>query len=92
MGGETVRFDWKNPSRGLAITVIVLISIGLGFFADFIVTCLEKSAYPQGYSEYVTVYAEAYGVPERNAGLDEAKAGIKIARRNINNLRYADDS
>ena len=27
-----------------------------------------------------------------NAGLDEAKAGIKIARRNINNLRYADDS
>ena len=26
-----------------------------------------------------------------NAGLDEAKAGIKIARRNINNLRYADD-
>ena len=26
-----------------------------------------------------------------NAGLDEAQAGIKIARRNINNLRYADD-
>ena len=28
----------------------------------------------------------------RNAGLDEAQAGIKIVRRNINNLRYADDS
>ena len=28
----------------------------------------------------------------RNAGLDEAQAGINIARRNINNLRYADDS
>ena len=28
----------------------------------------------------------------RNAGLDEAQAGIKIARRNINNLRYADDA
>ena len=27
----------------------------------------------------------------RNAGLDEAKAGIKIARRNINNHRYTDD-
>ena len=27
----------------------------------------------------------------RNAGLEEAEAGIKIARRNINNLRYADD-
>ena len=28
----------------------------------------------------------------RNAGLEEAKAGIKISRRNINNLRYADDT
>ena len=28
----------------------------------------------------------------QNAGLDEAQAGIKIARRNSNNLRYADDS
>ena len=28
----------------------------------------------------------------RNAGLDEAQAGIKITKRNINNLRYADDT
>ena len=28
----------------------------------------------------------------RNAGLDEAQAGIKIARRNINNLRYTNDT
>ena len=28
----------------------------------------------------------------RNAGVDEAQAGIKIARRNINNVRYADDN
>ena len=28
----------------------------------------------------------------RNPGLDEAQAGIKISRRNINNLRYADDA
>ena len=28
----------------------------------------------------------------RNSGLDEAQAGIKIVRRNINNLRYADDT
>ena len=34
------------------------------------------------YEEYIT----------RNAGLDEAQAGIKIARRNINNLRCADDT
>ena len=34
------------------------------------------------YAEYTT----------RNAGLDETQAGIKIARRNINNLRYTDDT
>ena len=34
------------------------------------------------YAEYLT----------RNAGLDEAQAGIKISGRNINNLRYADDT
>ena len=34
------------------------------------------------YAEYIT----------RNAGLDAAQAGIKIVRRNINNLRYADDT
>ena len=28
----------------------------------------------------------------RNTGLDEAQAGIKVSRRNINNLRYADDT
>ena len=28
----------------------------------------------------------------RNAGLEEAQAGIKISRRNLNNLRYADDT
>ena len=33
-----------------------------------------------------------YAESMRNAGLDEAQAGIKIARRNINNLRYADDT
>ena len=33
-----------------------------------------------------------YPEPMRNAGLEEAQAGIKIARRNINNLRYADDT
>ena len=34
------------------------------------------------YAEYI----------KRNAGLDEAQAGIKIARKNINNLRYTDDT
>ena len=35
------------------------------------------------------LYAE---YTKRNAGMDEAQAGIKIVRRNINNLRYADDT
>ena len=34
------------------------------------------------YAEYIV----------RNAGLEEAQAGIKLSRRNINNLRYADDT
>ena len=43
----------------------------------YIVTCLFNF-----YAEYFM----------RNAGLDEVQAGIKIAGRNINNLRYADDT
>ena len=47
---------------------------------------------PQGYilsPHLFNLYAEYI---MRNAGLDEAQAGIKIAGRNINNLRYADDT
>ena len=52
--------------------------IGKGVCQDCILSlCLFNL-----YSEYIM----------RNAGLDEAKAGIKIAGRNINNLRYADDT
>ena len=43
----------------------------------YIVTCLFNL-----YAEYII----------RNTGLDEAQTGIKIAGRNINNLRYADDT
>ena len=42
--------------------------------------CLFSLCLFDFYAEYIM----------QNAGLDEAKAGIKIARRNINNLRYAD--
>ena len=44
--------------------------------------CILSSCLFNLYAEYIM----------RNAGLDEAQAGIKIARRNINNLRYADDT
>ena len=42
-------------------------------------------------TEGIYVYVCA-GYILRNTGLEEAQAGIKIARRNINNLRYADDT
>ena len=44
--------------------------------------CILSACLFHLYAEYIM----------RNAGLDEAQAGIKIARRNINNLRYADDT
>ena len=44
--------------------------------------CILSSFLFNSYAEYIM----------RNAGLDEAQAGIKIARRNINNLRFADDT
>ena len=44
--------------------------------------CILSPSLFNFYAEYIM----------RNAGLDEAQAGIKIARRNINNLRYADDT
>ena len=44
--------------------------------------CILSSCLFNFYAEYIMW----------NAGLDEAQAGIKIARRNINNLRYADDT
>ena len=40
----------------------------------------------------VTLFNQYVGHIMRNAGLDELQAGIKIGRRNINNLRYADDT
>ena len=44
--------------------------------------CILSACFFNLYAEYIM----------RNAGLEEAQAGIKIARRNINNLRYADDT
>ena len=58
--------------------IIDCFQIGKGVCQDCILSpCLFNL-----YAEYIM----------RNAGLDEAQAGIKIARRNINNLRYADDT
>ena len=52
--------------------------IGKGVHQD----CILSPCFLKSYAEYIM----------RNAGLQEAQAGIKIAGRNINNLRYADDT
>ena len=46
----------------------------------------------QGYTLSLCLFKLYAGYIMRNARLDEAQAGIKIAGRNINNLRYADDT
>ena len=52
--------------------------IGKGVYQGYVLSrCLFSS-----YAEYIM----------RNAGLDEAQAGIKFDRRNINNFKYADDT
>lgn len=59
-----MKWNWRNPSRGIMIALLSVIAIGLGFLTDFIITCFEKNFYPQHYAEYVETYTEAYGVPE----------------------------
>ena len=55
---------------------------------------MEQQTGSKSGKEYIkAVYCHpAYLTSMWNAGLDEAQAGIRIARRNINNLRYADDT
>ena len=54
------------------------LQIGKGIYQG----CISSPCLFNLYAEYIV----------RNAGLEETQAGIKIARRNINNLRYADDT
>ena len=54
-------------------------------------TTLRRRGEKPGYIEVLQQRAGSLNI-KRNAGLDEAQARIKIARRNINNLRYADDT
>ena len=56
--------NWRNPNRAAVIALLAVLAIGLGFLADFAITCFEKRAYPRKYTEYVETYAKAYGVPE----------------------------
>ena len=75
---------WRNLYAGQEATVRTghrttdWFQIGKGVHQG----CVLSSSLFNLYTEYIM----------RNAGLEEAQAGIKIARRNINNLRYADDT
>ena len=54
---------------------------------------MEQQTGSKWEKEYIkAVYCHPAEYIMRNAGLEETQAGIKIARRNINNLRYADDT
>ncbi len=59
-----MRFDWRNPPRAVVIVLIAVLAIGLGFLADFLITCAEREAYPMQYTDYVSVNAEAFGLSE----------------------------
>ena len=61
-----------------AVRTMASFKIGKGVHQDYILSPFVFNLY----AEYIM----------RNAGLDEAQIGIKIARQNINNLRYADDT
>ena len=85
------RGDWRAPVRGvtksrtrlsnLACSMRVLVHVPDFNSLGHILKSRNMGSYGNLYAEYIM----------RNTGLDEVQAGIKIAGRNINNLRYADD-
>ena len=47
----------------------------------------------KNFPQFIVIHTvKGFGMVMRNAGLDETQAGIRTAGRNINNLRYADDT
>ena len=70
--------DWIRDTECRSRTTVCVFQIGKGGRQGCVLSpCLFNL-----YAEYIM----------RNAGLDKVQAGIRIARRNINNLRYADDT
>ena len=69
---------WRSRSNRTGHGTTDWFQIGKGVYQ----VCMLSPCLFNLYAEYIM----------RNTGLDEAQAGIKIARRNINNLRYADDT
>ena len=59
-----MKHDSQGSRRALVIVLLAVVAIGRGFLGDFIITCIEKNAYPREYAEYVELYSQKYGVPE----------------------------
>ena len=79
------RISWTEKPRGLQSTGLQRIGHGTDWFQigkEVRQGCILSSCLFNLYAEYIM----------RNTGLEEAQAGIKISGRNINNLRYADDT
>lgn len=54
----------RGPSHSIMVLIIIVIAVGLGFLFDLICTQVEYRQYPREFSEYVSVYAEQYEIPE----------------------------
>ena len=71
--------DWFQMGKGCILYTVYCIYCILSLYTVY---CILSPCLFNLYAEYIM----------RNAGLEEAHAGTKIAGRNINNLRYADDT
>ena len=79
--GDNIQ-PWRTPFPIWNQSVVPCPVLTVASWPAYIQVSQKAGQAGQVYAEYIT----------RNAGLDEAQAGIKIAGRNINNLRYADDT
>ncbi len=59
-----MKWSRYNPPPVVIILLMAAIAVGMGFLADFLITCIEKKTYPQDYATYVEAAAETYSVPE----------------------------
>ena len=75
--------------RGAWCQILTVLLISLASWTSYLEVFIPKIIKFMGLKYLIITYAEYI---MRNTGLEETQAGIKIARRNINNLRYADDT
>ncbi len=59
-----MKFDLRNPPRGVVVFLIAVFAIGIGFLSDFLIITVERRTYPRRFETHVTVYADRYGLPE----------------------------